>query len=99
SLQALAGFRRDGLVGEDVSVSVNLSLRQLDDPRLAADVREQIAAAGLSPEALRLEITESTLMQEAERTEQVFSELTATGVSLHLDNFGTGYSSLTALYR
>jgi diguanylate cyclase (GGDEF)-like protein/PAS domain S-box-containing protein len=99
ALQALASFRRDGLVGDDVSVSVNLSLRQLDDPRLAAQVREQIAAAGLRPDALRLEITERTLMQEAERTEQVFSELSATGVSLHLDNFGTGYSSLTALYR
>ncbi len=57
-----------------------------------------LADAGL-PGALKLEITESTLMQEVERTEQVFSELSATGVALHLDDFGTGYSSLTALHQ
>jgi diguanylate cyclase (GGDEF)-like protein/PAS domain S-box-containing protein len=99
ALQTLAGWRRDGLVADDIAVSVNLSIRQLDDPGLDEQVRAQLADAGLPPQALKLEITESTLMQEVERTERVFAELTATGVSLHLDDFGTGYSSLTALHQ
>jgi diguanylate cyclase (GGDEF)-like protein/PAS domain S-box-containing protein len=99
ALHTLAAWRDDGLVADDVSVSVNLSIRQLDDPSLAEQVRAQLADAGLPPEALKLEITESTLMQEAERTDHVFAELRATGVSLQLDDFGTGYSSLTALHR
>jgi EAL domain-containing protein (putative c-di-GMP-specific phosphodiesterase class I) len=56
-----------GLVGEEVRVSVNISARQLEDPNLPANVRAAIAAAGLEGDALRLEITESTLMQEPER--------------------------------
>ncbi len=99
ALQTLAGWRRDGLVADDIAVSVNLSIRQLDDPGLDEQVRALLADAGLPPQALKLEITESTLMQEVERTERVFAELTATGVSLHLDDFGTGYSSLTALHQ
>ncbi len=99
ALRTLADWRREGLIADDVSMSVNLSIRQLDDPGLADDVRAQLAAVGLPPHTLKLEITESTLMQEVERAEHVFSELSATGVSLHLDDFGTGYSSLTALHR
>ena len=80
-------------------MSVNLSGRQLDDPVAAEQVRAAIdAAAAPRPEPLKLEITESTLMQEIERTQHVFSEV-CLGVGLHLDDFGTGYSSLTALHR
>jgi diguanylate cyclase (GGDEF)-like protein/PAS domain S-box-containing protein len=99
ALQTLAAWRRAGLVGEEVSVSVNVSGRQLEDLELAARVRHELRSAGLPPSALTLEITESTLMQEVERTEQMLLELGAIGVSLHLDDFGTGYSSLTALHR
>ncbi len=99
ALMTLASWRREGLVADDVCMSVNLSGRQLDDPGLAAQVREAIEAVGLPPQALRLEITESTLMQEVERTQRVFSEVCASGVGLHLDDFGTGYASLTALHR
>ncbi|HWF35125.1 MAG TPA: EAL domain-containing protein, partial [Solirubrobacteraceae bacterium] len=62
-------------------------------------VRAAIAAAGLEGDALRLEITESTLMQEPERMQHIVSEVCATGAGLHLDDFGTGYSSLAALHR
>jgi len=99
ALGTLSGWRAQGLVGEDVCVSVNLSGRQLDDPTLSEHVREAIDAASLPPEALKLEITESTLMQEIERTQHVFSEVCSSGVGLHLDDFGTGYSSLAALHR
>jgi diguanylate cyclase (GGDEF)-like protein/PAS domain S-box-containing protein len=99
ALQTLAGWRDDGLVAEDVCMSVNLSGRQLDDPGWAEQVRAAINYAELPPNALKLEITESTLMQEVQRAEQLFAQVTDSGVGLHLDDFGTGYSSLAALHR
>jgi diguanylate cyclase (GGDEF)-like protein/PAS domain S-box-containing protein len=99
ALESLARWRGCGLVGEDVRMSVNVSARQLEDPSLPASVRAAIAAAGLDGDSLRLEITESTLMQEPERMQQVVGEVCATGAGLHLDDFGTGYSSLAALHR
>jgi diguanylate cyclase (GGDEF)-like protein/PAS domain S-box-containing protein len=99
ALATLAGWRADGLIGDEVCMSVNLSGRQLDDPGLAEQVRDAISSAALPANALKLEITESTLMHEVERTQHVFSEVCGSGVGLHLDDFGTGYSSLTALHR
>jgi diguanylate cyclase (GGDEF)-like protein/PAS domain S-box-containing protein len=99
ALETLAGWRAEGLISDEVCMSVNLSGRQLDDPGLAEQVRAAINSAALPPNALKLEITESTLMQEIERTAHVFSEVCGSGVGLHLDDFGTGYSSLTALHR
>jgi diguanylate cyclase (GGDEF)-like protein/PAS domain S-box-containing protein len=99
ALETLAAWRREGLVGDEVCMSVNLSGRQLDDPGLAEQVKAAIDAVALPAQALTLEITESTLMHEVERTQLLFSEVCGTGVGLHLDDFGTGYSSLTALHR
>jgi len=99
ALDSLARWRGSGIVGEDVRMSVNISARQLEDPNLPANVRAALVAAGLDGDALRLEITESTLMQEPERMQQIVSEVCATGAGLHLDDFGTGYSSLTALHQ
>jgi diguanylate cyclase (GGDEF)-like protein len=98
-LEQFALWRRTGIVSDDVRVSVNVSGRQLDDPHLPDEIRGAIEAAELPPSALRLEITESTLMQEPERIRRIVSEVCATGVGLHLDDFGTGYSSLAALHR
>ncbi len=80
-------------------MSVNVSGRQLDDPQLPQEIRSAIGDAELPANALRLEITESTLMQEPERIRRIVSEVCASGVGLHLDDFGTGYSSLAALHR
>jgi diguanylate cyclase (GGDEF)-like protein/PAS domain S-box-containing protein len=99
ALETLAGWRHAGLVADDVRVSVNVSGRQLEDPRLPANVRAAIAASGVPGETLRLEITESTLMHDPERNQGIFAEVCASGVGLHLDDFGTGYSSLAALHR
>jgi diguanylate cyclase (GGDEF)-like protein/PAS domain S-box-containing protein len=99
ALQTLATWRQEGLVSDEVCISVNLSGRQLDDPGLAEQVLSAIDAVALPAHALKLEITESTLMHEVERTQHVFSEVCGTGVGLHLDDFGTGYSSLTALHH
>ncbi len=98
-LEQFAAWRRTGVVCDDVRVSVNVSGRQLDDPHLPKEIRSAIAGAELPAGVLRLEITESTLMQEPERIRRIVSEVCASGVGLHLDDFGTGYSSLAALHR
>jgi diguanylate cyclase (GGDEF)-like protein/PAS domain S-box-containing protein len=99
ALADLAGWRADGLADHDLRVSVNLSGRQFEDPRLLDDLRDVIAGSGLPGRALILELTESTLMQEADGVPAIIAELFAMGVAVHLDDFGTGYSSLAALHR
>ncbi len=99
ALEALAGWRRLGLVSDDVQMSVNVSGGQLSDPHLPELIRGALADAGLSGDAVRLEITESTLMRDPERIQRILSEVCASGTELHLDDFGTGYSSLAALHQ
>jgi diguanylate cyclase (GGDEF)-like protein/PAS domain S-box-containing protein len=99
ALATVAGWRASGLISEDVRVSVNVSGRQLEDPRLPAQVRAALAAADMPADALRLEITESVLMQDQDRIRRIVSEVCRSGVGLHLDDFGTGYSSLASLHQ
>jgi diguanylate cyclase len=80
-----------------VTMRVNLSARQLRDPGLVDVIREALAETGIGPHALCLELTESMLMQDVERSAAVLGELRAMGVRLALDDFGTGYSSLAYL--
>jgi EAL domain-containing protein (putative c-di-GMP-specific phosphodiesterase class I) len=83
----------------DMSVSVNLSARQLTDPHLLITVRDVLARTGLPASALWLEITESMLMADAEGSIVVLAGLRNIGVHLSIDDFGTGYSSLSYLRR
>jgi EAL domain-containing protein (putative c-di-GMP-specific phosphodiesterase class I) len=85
--------------GDAVGISVNLSARQLDDPRLVADVRDALAAAGLPAGRLTLEITESALTHDAALAQSRLEALKALGVRLAVDDFGTGYASLNYLQR
>ncbi len=89
-------WRRDGL---DVPVSVNLSARDLLDVRLAELVEQSLAAAGLPPGALMLEISERVLTGEPAHAIATVEALARLGVPLSLDDFGTGYSSLVRLRR
>lgn len=97
ALPALAMWRRSGLVAADAKISVNVSSRQLNDHVFPRHVRAALAEAGLPGDAIRLEMSESSLMQDPERIQSIIAEVCATGVGLHLDDFGTGYSSLTTL--
>ena len=81
------------------SVSVNLSPRQLSEPSLANDVAAIIARTGIDPNTLWLEITETTLMHDAESAVSALRALRAQGLHLAVDDFGTGYSSLLYLKR
>jgi diguanylate cyclase (GGDEF)-like protein/PAS domain S-box-containing protein len=99
SLEALAHWRNAGLITGDALMSVNVSAGQLEDPMFASRVRAAIASSGISPELLRLEITEKTLIKDLDRVEAITQEIRESGIVLHLDDFGTGESSLTLLQR
>ncbi len=80
-------------------VSVNLSARQFRDPKLIDTVRTALERARLDPALLKLEITETAVMQDVEGTERWLGALKDIGVQLSIDDFGTGYSSLAYLKR
>jgi diguanylate cyclase (GGDEF)-like protein len=83
----------------DLDITVNLSARQLADPRVVDDVRVALTEAGLNPKRLVLEITETVLMQDREAAAATLWQLKALGVRIAIDDFGTGYSSLAYLRR
>lgn len=85
--------------GQPLSVAVNLSMRQLRDPGLLAQIEAVLASSGLAAERLELEITESMLMEDVEATISVLNALRRLGVRIAVDDFGTGYSSMTYLQR
>jgi len=83
----------------DVSMAVNLSIRQFNDPDLLEDVTWIMAETGIEPGQLELEITESLLMNNEASGTTLLRELKALGLRLAVDDFGTGYSSLANLKR
>jgi diguanylate cyclase (GGDEF)-like protein/PAS domain S-box-containing protein len=96
--EALSDWRRRALVAPEVTVSVNVSIRQITDGGLVEHVRAALHDHDLPPANLVLEITESTLIENPELVSAVLDELIALGVAIQLDDFGTGYSSLTVLH-
>ena len=82
-----------------VGIAVNFSAAQFRDPRAVARVRSALEDSGLPPEALKIEITETVAMQDAESTIATLRALKGMGVRLAIDDFGTGYSSLSYLRR
>jgi len=82
-----------------LTVTVNCSTREFAQPQFQRDLLNTIAAAGCDPRTLRLEVTESTLMENPEATRTIIADLRRRGVGVGLDDFGTGYSSLSYLHR
>jgi diguanylate cyclase (GGDEF)-like protein/PAS domain S-box-containing protein len=80
-------------------VSVNLSGRQFANPELCEQIREALETTGLKPASLKLEITESVVMENIEKTIEMLRQLRALGVESSIDDFGTGYSSLSYLHH
>jgi diguanylate cyclase (GGDEF)-like protein len=87
------------LTDRPLTVAVNLSARQLADPGLVEFIRSTLGRYHIEPARLVLEMTESTLVDDAERASTVFGALRDLGVSVAIDDFGTGYSSLLYLKR
>ena len=82
-----------------LSISVNLSGRQFTHSNLLEQITQILDATGLDPRLLKLEITESVVMESVENAAGTLEKLRALGVELSIDDFGTGYSSLSYLHR
>jgi len=93
----MAAWQRDYPTHPPLTVSVNLSARELDEPGLVGSVRAALEDARLDPAHLVLEITETLLLVDLPTTVGTLLELRALGVRLAVDDFGTGYSSLAYL--
>ena len=91
-----AAWRR---AGHPIGIAVNVSAHQLDTDQFIADVQRAHSDSGLAAGALTLEITETTLMPDAEQTVRRLHAIKALGVHVAIDDFGTGYSSLAQLQR
>jgi diguanylate cyclase (GGDEF)-like protein/PAS domain S-box-containing protein len=95
--QQSVAWRAQGL--PPVSMSVNLSMRQLNDEGLVREIQGVLAETGMEPSLLELEVTESAIMHNAARAVEVLTAIKSLGVRLAIDDFGTGYSSLAHLKR
>ena len=88
-------WQRRGL--RPVSMAVNLSPRQFVDEHLLHDIDEALAASGMSPVLLQLEVTESMVMRNVSRAIKVLDAIQSRGIRLAIDDFGTGYSSMSLM--
>lgn len=95
----MARWQRAYEEAEDLFITVNISSHQLRRSAFEADLGEALAASKLPPEALILEITESTILEAPEETEALLTRIAKLGVRVALDDFGTGFASLSNLQR
>ncbi|TVQ22660.1 MAG: EAL domain-containing protein [Leptolyngbya sp. DLM2.Bin15] len=86
-------------IARSLVVSVNLSGQQFCQPNLVTWVKSILDSTGLPAKSLKLEVTETTLMKDAQLAVELLEQLNQIGVKLSIDDFGTGYSSLSYLYR
>ncbi|RDE19134.1 EAL domain-containing protein [Motiliproteus coralliicola] len=93
----LRQWQQQGFDG--LTLSVNLSGQQFNDPQLVDNIRRQLDRTGLDAASLELELTETHLLESETEAERILHELKALGVGLAIDDFGTGYSSLSRLQR
>jgi diguanylate cyclase (GGDEF)-like protein len=99
ALQQLKTWTDDGAVDETMVVSVNVSKRQVAERGFVDEVRQVLADVGISGSRLKLEITESVIMENPDSIAEVLQEFKDLGIQVHMDDFGTGYSSLSYLHR
>jgi diguanylate cyclase (GGDEF)-like protein/PAS domain S-box-containing protein len=83
----------------DLTMSVNVSAKQLLQPRLVEEMKKLLTETALPPEALKLEITESAVMADPAAAAEMLQQIKSLGIRLAIDDFGTGYSSLSYLHR
>jgi diguanylate cyclase len=95
----LAHWRKTHPEFADLSVSVNLSRKQLAAPELVASIGRIIQQYSIPSKNLNLEITESAIMNDPEEAVRVLHDIRRMNIELHMDDFGTGYSSLSCLHR
>ena len=83
----------------EISVAINLSARQFNEPDLVNDIRRTIKREGADPKNIEFEITETMLMNDVERAAKMLKRLRDLGIGLAIDDFGTGYSSFNYLKK
>ena len=97
SCHQLNFWQTQQLVSSDFFVSINLAAAQFAEPNLVQQIDAVIAETQIAPECLKLEITESTILENTEASERVFQNLRDRQIEISIDDFGTGYSSLCYL--
>ncbi len=97
--EACAQSARWRELGHEIGIAVNVSARQLDTDQIVSDVADVLAESGLHAESLTIEITETTLMRNAEDTARRLAAIRELGVRIAIDDFGTGYSSLAHVQK
>lgn len=97
SCQQLVAWNQEVDGADQLSLGINLSGRQIEQPTIVDDIGDAIRASGVDPDQIELELTESILIDDLERSISILDGLKELGVRLALDDFGTGFSSLTYL--
>jgi diguanylate cyclase (GGDEF)-like protein/PAS domain S-box-containing protein len=97
--QCLKEWRSQMGPERDLIVSVNLSIKQFVQPNLVQNIGILLRELDLPPHALKLEITESTVMDDPSAAVEMLQQMKELGIRLAIDDFGTGYSSLSYLHR
>lgn len=97
SLHQLERWNRNLAPPDQLSMNVNVSRRQLLDPRFVSRLQTLLSGLTVTPDRVHLEITESSIVSAPEKTRDVLDRLVELGIELHLDDFGTGLSSLSCL--
>ena len=95
----MTNWRADYHAYSQLTMSVNLSPKQFLQPNLAEDIGNLLRELDLPPQALKLELTESTVMGDPSAAIEMLQQIKSLGISLAIDDFGTGYSSLSYLHR
>jgi diguanylate cyclase (GGDEF)-like protein/PAS domain S-box-containing protein len=95
----ISEWRASLIAHRHLTISVNLSAKQFLQPNLVEDIRKLLQELALPPEALKLEITESTVMADPSAAVEMLQQIKSLGIHLAIDDFGTGYSSLSYLHR
>ncbi len=95
----LRAWRQRFVHCQNLNVAVNLFVRQFNDPGMLEHIDQALLEVDLPSQHIKLEITESVLMEDTDATDHIVAELKARKLDLHLDDFGTGYSSLSYLHN
>ena len=86
-------------IAQSLTMSINLSGKQFAQANLVEQITQVLQTTNLNPDSLKLEITESTIIENAESAIAIINQLKDLGIKVHIDDFGTGYSSLSYLHR
>jgi len=95
----LSEWQYRSATGQPLTLSMNISGKHFTDGDLPAQIRAALAETEIDPSLLKLEITESAVMENAQQAISILNEVRETGVRISIDDFGTGYSSLSYLHR